>query len=391
MSGEALKSSGCKLPLDMPLTVRVCKASGLKRVNVLSMRAGALLLVSCKVWAGSAECSPPTTLVDFPIGHAIGAKWNSATSRLAYGKPRVDGHYATYLSDATGGHEQRLTFPEWRDDRHQFPAAWHPSGRYLVVTVEKADHPGSSVQSTPGYGGFSDYWLVTPDGARAWKLVELANDRDHAVTHAAFSPDGTKFVWTERIKAPRFLSTNLLAGSYRFNVADFVDGDSPHLAAIRSFIPDNVDQGGEVESMASDNKTIAFYSTFRSKSMFASRIYTMDIDSGRILELTTESWSQAPTFTPDGEHIVYITGAQADLFPWSLQGADWWIMRLDGTHKQRLTFMNRRGSPQSVGQFGLAGSSSFLSQEQFFGDVMTRSFGLTGKIEKVTIHDGCVD
>jgi Tol biopolymer transport system component len=387
-------SQECSKPtIDRPATLWACEAAGPKRFPVLWIWACAwsLSLLVRNVWAVSTECSPPTTLVDFPIAHAIGAKWNPATGRLAYGKPRRDGHYATYLSDANGSHEQQLTFPDWPNDRHQFPAAWHPSGHYLVVTVEKANHAGSSIQSIPGYGGFSDYWLLTPDGARAWKLVELPNDRDHALTHAAFSPDGTKFVWTERIKAPQFLSTNLLAGSYSFDVADFVDGDPPHLSSIRSIVPDGIDQGGEVESIAPDNKTIAFYSTFRSKSIFASRIYTMDINSGQISELTTESWSQAPNFTPDGAHIVYITGAHADLFPWSLQGADWWIMRLDGSHKQRLTYMNRRGNSQSAGQFRLAGSLSFLSQGQFLGDVMTKSFGLTGKIEKVTIHDGCIE
>jgi hypothetical protein len=74
-----------------------------------------------------------------------------------------------------------------------------------------------------------------------------------------------------------------------------------------------------------------------------------------------------------------------------LQGADWWIMRRDGSHKQRLTFMNWRGSPQSVGKFRLAGSLSFLSDQHFLGDVMTHSFGLVGKIVDVSINDGCVD
>ena len=44
--------------------------------------------------------------------------------------------------------------------------------------------------------------------------------------------------------------------------------------------PGNVDQGGEIESIAADNRTIAFYSTYVSKNLFASRIYTMDIESG---------------------------------------------------------------------------------------------------------------
>ena len=112
----------------------------------------------------------------------------------------------------------------------------------------------------------------------------------------------------------------------------------------------------------------------------------MDIKSGTIHELTTESFAQAPTFTPDGKSIVYMTGAQCDRFPWQLQGADWWIMQTDGSDKRRLTFMNVRNHVQSVNRFRLAGTVSFISNTSFFGDVMTQSLGLVGKIVKVNFR-----
>lgn len=67
----------------------------------------------------TAVCSIPTTINDFPIAGAIGNKWNAATHTLAYERPRADGHYATYLSDADGRHSRRLTYAGWRDARHQ--------------------------------------------------------------------------------------------------------------------------------------------------------------------------------------------------------------------------------------------------------------------------------
>jgi hypothetical protein len=109
----------------------------------------------------------------------------------------------------------------------------------------------------------------------------------------------------------------------------------------------------------------------------------MDIETGAVHELTTESFAQAPTFTPDGKSIVYMTGAGADIFPLQLQGADWWIMNVDGSDKRRLTFMNVRGHPHSANRFRLAGSLSFVSDTEFFGDVMTQSLGLVGKIVRV--------
>jgi len=336
------------------------------------------------------ECKVPTNLTRYPVPDAIGAQWNVATQTLAYGRPRSDGRYAAYLNDATGARERRIAYSAWRDDRHQSPAAWHPSGRYLMMTVEESEHGGSSADAIPGYGAYSNYWLVTADGQRAWKMTDLPKDRDHAITHAAFSPDGSLFIWTERIGAPR-MSWNLLAGSYRFNVSTFVDGDPPRLAATRSFVPGNHPQGGEVESIAADDRTIAFHSTLRSHSLIASRIYTMNIETGAMRELTHESFAQAPRFTPSGERIVYMSGAGAGVFPFSLQGADWWIMDLDGGRKQRLTFMNERNHPQSDNRFRLAGSLSFSTDNSFYGDVLTKSFGLAGYIVQVQIRPECID
>lgn len=336
------------------------------------------------------DCRIPTILTRYPVSGAIGAQWNDATQTLAYGRPGSDGHYAAYLNDAAGTHERAIQYAAWPLNRHRFPVAWHPGGHYLMVTVEESTHPGSSVSAIPGYGAFTNYWLVTADGAHAWRMTDQPQDSDHAITHAAFSPDGTRFVWSERIGAPH-LGLNLLAGSYRFNVSRFVDGETPHLAETRSFIPGGQPQGGEVESIAADNRTIAFYSTYRTHSLIASRLYTLDIESGEIRELTQESFAQAPRFTPSGRRIVYMTGADAEMFPFSLQGADWWIMDADGTRKQRLTFMNKRNGRQSEGRFRLAGSTSFESEQSFFGDVMTKSLGLTGYIVHVQMKGKCMD
>jgi Tol biopolymer transport system component len=333
--------------------------------------------------SGSSVCRGAARMADFGSDGRIGAKWNAATKTIAFGRPQQDGHYQAFIADGDGANERRVTFAAWRDDRHQFPAAWHPAGDLLAMLVEQNEHERSSVDAIPGYGAYTDYWIVTRDGSRAWKIYALPDGYDHAITHAAFSPDGSRFAWTERVKAPRFWDFNLFAGGYVFKVADFVPGPEPHLENVRTFQPGNVDQGGEVESISADNRTIAFYSTFVSKNLFASRIYTMDIETGATHELTTESFAQAPTFTPDGKSIVYMSGSGADIFPWQLQGADWWIMNVDGSDKRRLTFMNVRDHPQSVNRFRLAGSLSFVSDTAFFGDVMTQSLGLVGKIVRV--------
>jgi hypothetical protein len=256
--------------------------------------------------------------------------------------------------------------------------------------VEKAEyapepsHTRVPVDALPGYGAYTDLWLVTPDGQQAWQLTNLPNDYDHGITHTAISADGSKFAWTERVQRPNFLDLNLAAGAYVFKVADFVDGPTPALTNVRTFQPGGVLAGGEVDGISNDGTTIAFYSTFRTRNLFATRIYTLNMDSGEIRELTTESFAQAPQYTPDGRSLVYMTGAQADIFPFEIQGADWWIMGTDGSDKRRLTYMNKLGHPQSIGHYRLAGTLSFIDDRSFYGDVMTQPLGLVGNIVKVS-------
>lgn len=321
---------------------------------------------------------------------AIGAIWNAATQTVAYGKPDANGTYKIYLSDSLGNNETPLTYAGWPTDRHQWAEEWDPTGQYLFCYVEKttyateANHTRIPGDAIPGYGGYTDIWLLKRDGSQAWQLTNLANDYDHGVIHGAISQDGTLFAWTERIQRPNIWDPNLVAGAYVFKVADVTYTPTPSFSNIRTLQPGNVLAGGEVESISPDKSTIAVYSTFESQSIYATPLYTVNIATGQTFKMTTQSFSQCPTYTPDGNHFVYMTGRDCDVFPWSLQGADWWIMNNDSTSKIRLTYMNLTGHPQCVNQYRLAGSLSFMSNTSFLGGVMTASFGLTGYTAKVS-------
>lgn len=324
------------------------------------------------------------TVKNFKTDGSIGAKWNATTRTLAYGRADKEGSYKVFLADENGKQERPLTRPDWPASSHQFPIDWVPSGKYLFVTVEKAEHPGSHTDAIPGYGAYTDLWLVTRDGTRAWKLVDVPNDFDHGMTHGKISKSGKKFTWTARVRGPDLLSKNLLAGAYVFNVADFVETPTPHFENIVPYKPGNGEQGGEVDGMSDDGKTIAYYSTFVTKDLFNSRIYTTDLETGKVVELSRESYSQSPIFTPDGKGLIYMSGQEVDTFFLEFPGADWWYVRTDGSGRRRLTYMNQRDSPHSVNHYRLAGSLTLLSNTTFLGDVLTYPFGLNGKIVKVT-------
>ena len=101
----------------------------------------------------------------------------------------------------------------------------------------------------------------------------------------------------------------------------------------------------------------------------------------------SDSFSQAPRFTPDGAGFIYMSGQEADIFSGEVQGADWWFVDSAGQHRQRLTFMNKKGDAESVGHYRLAGVLSFVHDGtlSFYGDVMTQPLGLTGKLVRVDV------
>lgn len=324
---------------------------------------------------------------------AIGAIYNKATQSVAYGKKDKKEVYKIYISDTLGNNEQLLTYAGWRADRQQWAEEWHPSGKYLFCYVEKPEyvkekgHKRQPVDATPGYGAYCDLWLITRDGKQAWPLTNLPNSYSSGIIHSAISEDGTLFAWSERVGPPKFGNMRLAAGAYVIRVADFVFDSVPRFTNIRTFKPGNIDACNELDAISKDKTTIAFYSTFETKNLFTTPIYTLNIITGKITRLTTESFAQAPTYSPSGEKIVYMTGAGCDIFPLQIQGADWWIMNPDGSGKRRISFMNVKDHPQSVNKYRLAGCLSFMSENTFLGGVMTKPLGLTGQTVKVTFSN----
>lgn len=314
----------------------------------------------------------------------MGVIYNPTLNSVAYNKPDANGIYKIFFSDINGSNETSLTYSAWPSNRHQWAEEWDPTGQYLFCYVEKTayatetGHTRTSQDAIPGYGAYTDLWIIKRDGSQAWQLTNVQNDYDHGIIHGAISQDGTMFAWTERIKAPVLFDLNLSAGAYVFKVADVTYGGTPTLSNVRTFQPGGVLAGGEVESISLDKSNILIYSTFESKNIIATPIYKIDVATGATTKLTEDSFSQSPTYTPNGQHIVYMTGKDCDIFFGQLQGADWWIMDSNGNNKQRLTFMNVKNNPQSVNAYRLAGSLSFINDSTFFGGIMTQSLGLKG-------------
>lgn len=354
---------------------------------------GTFFLFSCKKETAQPIVEETYASMETWGDGVIGALYNESTQSIAYNKPNGSGVYEIFISNVDGTGEVRLTHPSWSTNRHQWAEEWDPTGQFLFCYIEKQDYAPESghtripEDAIPGYGAYTDLWIITRDGSQTWQMTNLPNTYDHGIIHGAISNDGSMFAWTERIQAPVFLDPNLGAGAYVFRVADVTYSPTPVFSNIRTFQPGGVLAGGEVESISPDKSDILVYSSFESGNMIATPIYRIDIASGTTTKLTSESFAQSPTYTPNGQQIVYMTGHQCDIFPGQLQGADWWVMDADGSNKRRLTFMNKKNHPQSDNSYRLAGSLSFVNDSTFLGGIMTQSLGLTGYTAKVSFQN----
>ncbi len=289
--------------------------------------------------------------------------WSPSGGRIAYAMKNAAGHYRIHLADADGGNDINLIeHTPGLPGKHVGIPSWHASERYLLVTVEKPEHAGSSFEALPGFGGYTDIWLITVDGRQAWPLTNVPNDTDHGVLIPHFSQDGKQVVWSERIARPDVFSSHP-AGLLAIKVADFVESPMPHLANIRSFEP-----GGksfyETYGFSPDGKRVIFCSNMNGRPFLEQQIYTMDARTGGdVRQLTDKGYNEHAFYTPDGAHIIWMSNVD------SLPGTDWWVMDANGGNKRRLSYFNQEGSPEYMGT-AWAGTVTFSPDgRRMLGDI----------------------
>lgn len=343
--------------------------------------------------AGTVQNLPATILGTF-LEHGLYVRWNYATKTVAYQKQGANGYYNVYLADEDGRNERPLTVDHpGLPKKHAGAHDWHPSGKYLVFVAEKAKHEGplfglfkklpvlgESYAALPGFGGYSDLWLITRDGSKVWQLTNVPNDYDHGTLLPNFSRDGKKLTWAERVKRPQLFDLKLQAASWVIKVADFVEAPEPHLENVRTYQPGG-DAFYEVSAFTPDGAKVLFTSSFAFGNFWKSQIHSLDLVTETTTQLTTEGYNEHPSFSPDAKTIIYMSEYQSEL-----RGTDWWLMNADGTNKRRITFMNQRGHPHSNGQAVWAGTVAWSPDGKwFYGDVQTNLITQEGQNIKVAL------
>jgi hypothetical protein len=122
---------------------------------------------SCPVdYDGAKEKITITTITE----NGGNVDWHHKSNKIAIGKLGNDGYFDVWLINPDGSNEVCITC-DHNDlpNKHIGNAAWHPSGEYLVIQVEKAIVPKQfDNKATPGAGVLNDLFIITKDGKRVW-------------------------------------------------------------------------------------------------------------------------------------------------------------------------------------------------------------------------------
>jgi hypothetical protein len=228
---------------------------------------------------------------------------------------------------------------------------WHPSGEFLVIQAQNPALEGIrrlpfGLDRTilgPGAGINNNLWIITADGSQAWQLTDVESLK--GVLHPHFSPDGNRLLWGQVI------GDQLDGmGHWAITLADFsVEGGMPRLSNIQQMQPGEL-QLYETHGFSPDGRLILYSGAPPGGNYYDLEIYLMDLESQQVTQLTdNDEWDEHAHFTPDGSRIVWTSSADIPQRKGRTRPfLDYWIMNLDGSGKQRLTYFNDPGSPEHI-------------------------------------------
>ena len=310
--------------------------------------------------------------------NAFGSTWDTYdTTLVAFNAPGADGYHNIYFAHVTAD-DQIIDETCFTCGNPLLPgknaggAVFQPGGTYVAFVAEKAVHPGSSSNSVPGIGTFSDVWFMTRDGQHAYQMTNTPDTGNASgVIFPFFSPDGQRFTWTEMVGPVNVFNGKQFFGSWVIKTANIIDGPAgPSFTNIQTLQPGGVLGFNEGYGWNPDGTKLLFASCYDQFWVWDDQIYEMNDDGTDITQLSQCcNYNEHAFYTPDGTHVVWMTNTGANTGT-TLGGDDYWTMNTDGSDRQRLTFFNDTTSAYWTGDTHILGHGCFSPDgTRMIGDV----------------------
>jgi len=295
-----------------------------------------------------------------PQWSADGGDW------IAYDHRESDGYFDVYRIHPDGAGNECLTCNRGEIPRHNGAPNYHPSGRYLVFTAEKANHgfvPPWSTVTEPGSGVYHDVWVLDFNDGKIYQLTNVGSGLSGAPVggslHPRFSHNSTntKLTWSDFESKGSAMAR---FGDWRIAVADFVTTPEPHLENITLYNPGARPEWFEMQDWTLDDSGVYFAcAPLEGQDDYASDLCLLDLGSQQLTRLTFTSgvngepaeFEEHGDISPLGDAIVFMGsepyGIDTSQNYLSWLRTDLWIINPDGSNKIRLTHFNDPGYPES--------------------------------------------
>lgn len=334
--------------------------------------------------------------------------WSGEQNLITFERVARGNYFQVHLMKPDGSSERCLTCDaSGVAKKHNGNPSWHPSGKYIVFTSEIGDTPRNLDKwAVPGRGLNCNLWVITPDGRKAYQLTDLplrTGADITAVIHPQFSPDGRMLIWAERtggggswgnwvLKTATFsdtsgqpklsnIQTHELAKPSARNVSAPAQQQGRRRGILgrlgggrnRQQKAGNGDAGNifyETHDVSKDGSRVLFSANLEEgQQQYGLDIYEYNLNTRSLKRLTKtpDQWDEHAHYSPDGSKIIWMSSNDLNVEWGDATGDKWtqflktelWMMDADGSHQERLTHFNQKGSPEYFGRRTIVSDNTF--------------------------------
>lgn len=319
--------------------------------NIFLLQLLAILITSCSEDDDSQSNQTNEMSTEFSVISEEGGRvsWSHTENVILFDKESSDGFLDVYKMSVDGSNLINLTQGRANLSEHNGQPTAHPIENFIIFQSGNSDYGqlGTAAQhnylTNPGIGLNNDFWVTNYSGTSFWKIYSTG--RGEGLLHPHFSDDGTKMVWAET-RIPWSFGQGQ-PGFWQIKIADFnVVNGVPSLSNIDSIQPGNL-QLYETNDLSADGNIILFSGIINSNDYFQMEIFSYNISTGAFLQLTNDNnWDEFAVFSPNETQIIFASSKDIDQQAGNGKPIkDYWKINLDGTGRERLTWLNPPNEP----------------------------------------------
>lgn len=297
--------------------------------------------------------------------------WSAKLNVIAFDRLGTNGFYDVYSMLPDGSSIKCITcgstvLPPYNRGNPD----WHPSGQFLAL---QAQWGGSGKFTQPGDGANNDLWLMNAAGTQYWQVTHQVP----GILHPHFSHDGTKLMWSQHTTGRAWA---IMLGDVS------ISNNVPSVTNIQAIPPCASGVFCESHGFSRDDSTMFFSGTLNGQNESGLDIYSYNISSRTVTNLTNtpSSWDEHARPMPNADKLVWMSGI---LGSGGLH-TEFWMMDLDGSNKNKLTWYNDSRSPSYVGGVSVSDSDWSPDGTQFVAYFIPQgnSNGLSNSIYLITLE-----